>query len=76
MTITKALDLTSFDFWSGAKDHKFTYSELKELETMEILEDLYPEGTTETKINDLFWFEEQFLCECIGVDYDEYLERS
>ena len=73
MTITKELDLANFNFWSGARDHEFTYSELKELE--QHLDDLYPEGTTETKINELFWFEEQFLCECIGLDYDEYLER-
>ena len=40
-----------------------------------ILDDLYPDGMTETQINDLFWFEEEFLCESIGVNYDEYLER-
>ena len=40
------------------------------------LEDLYHERTpTETDINDLFWFEEKFLCECIGLDFEEYEER-
>lgn len=73
MKIYSELDLTSFKFWSGAKDHEFTHSELKELEP--ILEDLYPDGCSETTINDLFWFEEEFLCECIGLNYDEYLER-
>ena len=73
MKITSELNLTSFDFWSGAKDHSFTYNELKELEY--ILEELYPEGTSETTINDLFWFEEEYLCECIGLDFEEYSER-
>ena len=72
-TINNNASLTNFDFWAGAKDHDFTYTELKEIEY--ILDDLYPDGMTETQINDLFWFEEEFLCESIGVNYDEYLER-
>jgi len=73
MKVYTELQLTSFNFWSGAKQHSFTYSELNELENA--LEDLYPDGTSETQINDLFWFEEEFLCECIGLNYNEYLER-
>ena len=75
MKISKELTLPNFDFWSGAKDHSFTYSELKEIEVQ--LDDLYPDGCEETHINDLFWFEEEFLCECIGVDFnEEYLNRN
>ena len=67
-------NLVDFDFWSGAKDHEFTYTELKQIEY--ILEDIYhEEPPTETQINDLFWFEEEFLCECIGVDFEEYENR-
>lgn len=74
MKITRELDLTNFEFWSGAKDHEFTHSELKDLEFM--LEDIFPEGATETQINDLFWFEEEFLCEMLNIDFEEdYLNR-
>ena len=73
MKVTSELNLETFEFWSGAKDHEFTHDELKELEF--ILEELYPDGMTETEVNDLFWFEEEFLCQCIGIDYDEYLNR-
>lgn len=74
MKITTELNLTSFDFWSGAEDHEFTYSELKELEFA--LEDVFPDGATETQINDLFWFEEEFLCSLIGIDFkNDYLNR-
>jgi hypothetical protein len=74
MDYTKQLNLTNFDFWSGAKQHEFTHTELKEIE--EYLEDLYHEKPpTETEINDLFWFEEKFLCECIGLDFEEYENR-
>jgi hypothetical protein len=73
MKVSSELSLTNFNFWSGAKDHSFTYSELNNLEP--VIEDLYPDGCEETQINDLFWFEEETLCEWIGLDYDEYLER-
>lgn len=73
MKITSELNLTNFKFWGGAKNHFFNYSELQEIENN--LDDLYPEGTTETTINDLFWFEEEFLCECIGLDFEEYQNR-
>lgn len=81
MKVTSELNLRDFQFWSGAKQHEFTLSELDDLEYsikelyLEELSDKF-EGITETQINDLFWFEEEFLCECIGVDYDnDYLNR-
>ena len=74
MNYTKNLDLTNFNFWSGGKQHEFTYQELILIENS--LEDLYHDRTpTETEINDLFWFEEEFLCECIGLDFEEYENR-
>ena len=74
MNYTKELNLVNFDFWSGAKQHEFTYNELKQLEY--ILEDLYHEKPpTETDINDLFWFEEEILCEWLNLDYNQYLNR-
>ena len=73
MKVTSELNLTGFEFWAGAKDHEFTYSELKELEYH--LGELYPDGMTDTELNDIFWFEDDFLCECLGLDYDEYSER-
>lgn len=74
MEYTKQLNLTEFDFWSGAKQHEFTYNELKKLEY--IIEDLFHEKPpTETEINDLFWFEEEILCSFIGINFNEYLNR-
>ena len=72
LTVTKEINLATFSFWSGAAEHKFTYTELESLEC--VFED--SEDLTETYINDLFWFEEEWLCEYIGIDYDnDYLER-
>ena len=71
MIITREESLTNFDFWSGAKDNAnmLTYEQLEEVTRH--LEDLYPEGMTETQINDLFWFDFGYICELIGLTYDE-----
>jgi len=76
MTITSELDLSTFKFWSGAKDFadKLTYTELQDMQNH--LEDLYPDGMTETHLNDLFWFEDEFICQCIGLDLDEVCNRE
>lgn len=76
MIITTEKDLTNFKFWAGAKvlAKKLTYTELQQI--TEQLEDLYPEGMTETQINDLLWFEEDFICEMIGKNIEEVLKRS
>jgi len=73
MKTTSEINLTNFDFWSGAKNHSFTYNELKEIELQ--LEDIYPDGMDETQINDIFWFDEEFICELIGLKYKKYLKR-
>jgi hypothetical protein len=74
MEYTKQLNLTEFDFWSSAKEHKFTYNELKQLEY--IMQDLFCDKIpSDTYINDLFWFDEQYLCECIGLNFNKYENR-
>ena len=73
MKIYSELNLIEFEFWSGAKHHEFTYSELKELESQ--FEGTFEE-LSETDVNDLFWFEQEVLCEWIALDYKEYLERA
>ena len=73
MRVYSEINLRNFEFWSGATNHSFTYEELEEIEYQ--LEDIYPDGMEETQINDLFWFDEEFLCEIIGLKYKKYLKR-
>lgn len=75
MKVSKELKLSQFEFWSGAKAFadQLTYKELDQLE--HCIEELYPDGASETEINDLFWFEEETLCNWIGLDSDEVYER-
>ena len=69
MKIYQDINLSEFKFWSGAKAWaaEFTSEELDEIG--EILEnDGYaPEGGwTDTAVNDLFWFEPEFVASLIG----------
>ena len=75
MKIITETDLTTFKFWAGAKDFSelLTYTELKEITDQ--LEELYPDGLTDTQINDLFWFDEDFISELIGVDTETIFNR-
>lgn len=69
--------LRNFDFWSGAKD-TVKYLTDDELDTIEnILEDLYPDGMEDTQINDIFWFEDDWIAEMLGYeDFEELMHRD
>lgn len=77
MIITTETNLRNFDFWAGAKD-TVKYLTLEELDTIEAyLEELYPDGMTETELNDLFWFDDDFIAELLGYnDFEEIMNRS
>lgn len=74
MEIKCEISLVSFEFWAGAVSsrNRFSYDELEELEGM--IEDCC-EDITDTWLNDLFWFEPECLCEWLGIDFDEWIER-
>ena len=73
ITINRNAKLINFNFWSYAKQHCFTYDELNELEN--VFNEVYPDGIDEVDLNDMFWHKEEWLCELIRLDYDEYLNR-
>lgn len=76
MRIYSDEDLNHFQFWSGGKDRAdlLTYDELNQVE--QILEDCYPEGMSDTQLNGLFWFDFGTVCEWLGLDEDEVLNRD
>lgn len=66
MKYTVEKSLSAFEFWSGAKEtrERLTNEQMNQIES--ILEDSYPEGMTETQINDIFWFEQDWIAEMLG----------
>ena len=77
MTITYELDLNSFQAWSGAKDTlDRVQREGKCAELENILEELYPDGMTETELNDLLWFDSESVYEWLGIRSEEQIENE
>ena len=75
MELTHEVALRDFNFWSGAEQRArhLTWEQLDQIESE--LECLYPNGMTDTQVNDLFWFEEDFIAQCLGYsDWEELLE--
>ena len=77
MTITYELDLNSFQAWSGAKDTLDRIQrEGKCAELENVLEELYPDGMTETELNDLLWFDSESVYGWLGIRSEEQIERE
>ena len=77
MKIYKEKNLKNFVFWGGARDI-VKYLTDEELDTIEsLLEECYPEGMTETEINDFFWFQSGFIADWLGYSsFDEIMNRE
>ena len=77
MIITYELDLNSFEAWSGAKDTLDRIQrEGKCAELENILEELHPDGMTETELNDLLWFDSESVYEWLGIRSEEQIEKE
>jgi hypothetical protein len=70
MRVISEMSLTSFQFWAGAKANAemLTYEELEQVGY--VLEDIYEE-IEDVTINDIFWFDFSWVCESIGIKYNE-----
>ena len=69
MKITSEISLKNFKAWSGAKDTLNKLIELDKCEELEaVLEDIYPEGMTETQLNDILWFDDEWIFETLGIE--------
>ena len=72
MKIYREENLSNFEFWSGAvaNAEEFTLEELDRIgEELEAL-DCEGNGYEETQINDLMWFEPEYLASLIGLEWD------
>ncbi len=80
MTYTIKKPLPQFGFWSGAKER----TDQLTIEQLDRLDDLLSEAMewnetdnipSDTTINDLFWFEEDFIAQLLCFKNWEALER-
>ncbi len=67
--VNENLSLRNFDAWAGAKGTKeLILDNNKEDEFEFLMEELYPDGMTDTQLNDILWFEEDWICEMLNID--------
>lgn len=77
MTIKSDISLENFEAWSGGKDtlnRIINEGKCSQLESM--LEDLYPDGMTDTELNDLLWHDSDTVFGWLGIrTYDQIKEE-
>lgn len=68
MKIIQEMSLKEFKFWNGGKDtaEDLTDRQLDYIE--QYLTDIYPNGITDTQINDFFWFDRDTIYEWLGIN--------
>ena len=77
MRIYNETSLESFEAWSGAVDTLDRVREAGKCDELEsLLEDLYPDGMSETELNDLLWFEPETVYEWLGIEEEEEEEEK
>ena len=68
MKLHTETNLLSFDAWSGAKETKETIVQNNKADDFDsLIEELYPDGLSETDLNDLLWFDDAFIFESLGI---------
>ena len=76
MRIYSETSVENFEAWSGAVDTLDRVKEAGKCDELEsILEDLYPDGMSETELNDLLWFEPETVFEWLGIEEEEEEEE-
>lgn len=77
MTITYELDLNNFEAWSGAistLDRIIAEGKVDELDNL--LTESYPEGMSETELNDILWFDEDWIFDCLGIRSESVIREE
>lgn len=73
MALVVNVGINGYNPWSGAKETWNRIEEENKVDDLEfLLEELYPDGITDTQLNDILWFESDWVYENLGIsDEDE-----
>ena len=73
MKVYREITIADFEAWAGAVDTRERIIEAgKEDEFDALIEELYPDGIDETGLNDILWFDDEWIFEALGItDEDE-----
>lgn len=66
--IVENMKIADFEAWSGGVDTKKTIIENGLCDEFDsLIEDCYPNGLTDTQLNDILWFGSDWVFESLGV---------
>ena len=72
MIIKTEKNLRGFEAWSGAIETKNLILDAGLEEEFEgLIEELYPNGLTDTELNDILWFDSDWILENLGIKEEE-----
>lgn len=70
-------DLASFETWSGATETKNTILNAGLADDFErLIDDIFPDGLSDTQLNDILWFESDWIFEQLGITEEEEEEEE
>ena len=76
MKIISEKNLRDFDAWCGAKKTKKLILDAgKEEEFEELIEEKYPDGITDTKLNLMLWYDADWILRALGIEEEEEEEE-
>lgn len=72
MIILQEQSLEQFKAWQGAKHtQERLINEGMAEDFEELIKELYPQGIDETELNDLLWFESDWIYESLGMENED-----
>lgn len=72
MKIISEKSLMNFEAWSGAVETKNIIIENNKVEEFDsLIDECYPNGIDETGLNDILWFEDEWLYQNLGIEIEE-----
>lgn len=71
MIIKKEISISEFSAWSGGEyTQNRIIQECKEDEFDFLMNSMFPDGLTDTQLNDMLWFEEEWIYDMLGIEED------
>ena len=65
------MDFIHYQPWAGARDTYALIDCHNKLEDLDrLITDCYPEGLTETELNDILWFNSEWVLNSLGIEVD------
>ena len=72
MKVINEIGLEEFEAWCGAVTTKREIIKAGKAEEFEnLIEETYPEGLTSTELNDILWFDYDWIFESLGLNDEE-----